>query len=82
MKGNKIGDKGVKALCQSLMNLNVHTLNLSYNNITWNSIACLVDLAEQNNKLRVLDIKSNNIEAKMMERVSMAFKNCQVRVEI
>lgn len=82
LKGNKIGDDGVKALCKAILNSNIHTFDLSYNNITWEGVTYLMTLATTNKKIKVLSLKKNNINSKLYNRIISEFKSNNVTIEI
>ena len=82
LKGNKIGDDGVKALCRAMLNSNVHTFDLSYNTITWDGVTYLINLTEANKKIKVLSLKKNSINSKLFNRIASEFKANNVTVEL
>lgn len=82
LKGNKIGDEGVKALCKSLLGSSVHTLDLGYNAITWEGVTYIMTLVSTNRKIRVLNLKKNNINQKLFTKLVNDFKSLNVVVEL
>ena len=64
------------------MNLNINTIDLSYNNLTWEGVTYLSSLAENNPKLKNINIKKNSINKKLLNRVVGEFKRNGVTVEI
>lgn len=81
-KGNKISDEGVKALCKALLNSAVHTLDLSYNSITWEGVTYLLTLIGANKRIKVISLKKNNINPKLFNRIANDFKNNSVTIDL
>ena len=82
LKGNKIGDEGIKALCKALMNSYINTIDVSYNNITYQGVTYLSDLAEHNKQLKTINIKKNCINKKLINRAVGEFTQNGVHIEI
>ena len=82
LKGNKIGDEGIKALCKALANSFINTIDVSYNNITWEGVTYLIDLAESNDKLKTINIKKNCINKKLINRAIGEFSQNGVSLEV
>ena len=70
LKGNKIGDEGIKALCAALDGSVINTIDVSYNNITWEGVTYLNDLADCNPKLKNVNLKKNNINKLTLQRAA------------
>ena len=82
LKGNKISDEGVKALCKSLLGSSVHTLDLGYNAITWEGVTYIMTLVGSNKKVKVVNLKKNNINPKLFTKIVNDFKSLSVMVEL
>lgn len=81
MKGNKLGDSGVKALCKALIYTDVSSIDLSYNNFTIEGISHMKNLSYFNNKLKLINVKQNNINEKLFNRMIGEFVQNGVRIE-
>lgn len=82
LKGNKIGDEGVKALCKALVGTSIHTIDVSYNKLTWEGVTYLSDLADKNPKLKCVNLKKNCINKKLINRVVGEFGQNSVKIDI
>ena len=81
MKGNKLGDAGVKALCKALIYTNVSAIDLSYNNFTFEGVSHIKNLSYFNSKLKTVNVKQNNIDDKLFNRIIGEFTQNGVRIE-
>lgn len=82
LKGNQIGDKGLKALSDVLINSNINNLDLSFNSITKKGIIFLKNLCEKNPKLKTINLKKNKIDQKIRNNLITEFKMMSVNLKI
>ncbi len=82
LKGNKIGDKGVKLLCKALLNSSIFSLDLSSNKLTRDSIQSLTNLALSNIKLKKLNLSRNVFNEKFKDVFRSNFKKIGIILEI
>lgn len=77
---NFIGDEGVKTLCGAISGLNVQSIDLSGNSITNEGLSSLLKFANSNRRLRLLNMRRNQIDFKVRERFAAEFKAVGVAV--
>ena len=82
LKGNQIGDKGIKALSEVLINSNLSNLDISFNSITKKGVIFLKNLCEQNPKLKNINLKKNKIDQKIRNNLITEFKMMSVNLKI
>lgn len=79
---NFIGDEGIKTLCGAISGLNVQSIDLSGNSITNEGLGSLLKFANSNRRLRLLNMRRNQIDSKVRERFAAEFKTAGVAVTL
>jgi hypothetical protein len=74
LKRNKITDRGVRYLCDSLASSNLEFLDLSYNKISPKSFGEFKKYKKKNNKIRCIVLRNNDIPSSIKRKKIVEFQ--------